>query len=192
MLFVEQKVNLNFLPNPKHEVPVWAIWSPKNLQEYLGHRSLDWWSWCPEEVQDCCMWRYQSVLPMFSSVRGFWIIFFCVLLFFITIICAPCFFGVFFLGGGGFGFKQNKIRWCIFSLFEWNPTGWVKIFVENLRSTPSPALGFLRTFEVCNKSFQSRRIVPLADGWWWKKTYRYRYGYLLKQGLCGYARSFVL
>lgn len=22
MLFVEQKVNLNFLPNPKHEVPV--------------------------------------------------------------------------------------------------------------------------------------------------------------------------
>lgn len=98
----------------------------------------------------------------------------------------------FFGGGGGFGFKQNKIRWCIFSLFEWNPTGWVKIFVENLRSTPSPALGFLRTFEVCNKSFQSRRIVPLADGWWWKKTYRYRYGYLLKQGLCGYARSFVL
>ena len=29
MLFVEQKVN------PKHEVP---LWSPKNLQEYVGHR----------------------------------------------------------------------------------------------------------------------------------------------------------
>lgn len=137
-----------------------------------------------EDIRVC----FQCFLP-FGDFESF---FFCVLLFFITIICAPCFFGVFFLGGGGFGFKQNKIRWCIFSLFEWNPTGWVKIFVENLRSTPSPALGFLRTFEVCNKSFQSRRIVPLADGWWWKKTYRYRYGYLLKQGLCGYARSFVL
>lgn len=125
MLFVEQKVNLNFLPNPKHEVPVWAIWSPKNLQEYLGHRSLDWWSWCPEEVQDCCMWRYQSVLPMFSSVRGFWIIFFCVLLFFITIICAPCFFGVFFLGGEGLVSSKTKYGGAFFPFLNGiQPGGW--------------------------------------------------------------------
>ena len=109
-----------------------------------------------EDIRVC----FQCFLP-FGDFESF---FFCVLLFFITIICAPCFFGVFFLGGGRVWFqaKQNTVVHFFPFWMESNRVG------EDFCREPSidtfSSLGFSPNFRGVQQVF-SKSTYSAFGGW---------------------------